>query len=178
MATIDESAPKTKTHGHGETPLTPEQMKAAIQRFIDEALNKGDLSVVDDSYSQDLIDNDGGHPHLGRGWEEGRNEIMMYRTGFPDIHQTIHDMIVEDDRVAHRWTTTGTHTGVFLGIKPTGKKVEIKGMTVSRFGPDGKIHEIWNFHDRLAFLEQLGTKGFIRAFWAKMRGRDKFVPAA
>ena len=28
------------------TPLTPEQMKAAVQRFIDEALNKGDLSVV------------------------------------------------------------------------------------------------------------------------------------
>ena len=91
------------------TPLTPEQMKAAVQRFIDEALNKGDLSVVEDTYSEDLIDHDKGHPHLGTGVQEGKNEIMMYRTAFPDIHQTIHEKIAEGNTVMHRWTTTGTH---------------------------------------------------------------------
>jgi len=154
MATQVESA---------STPLTPEQMKAAVQRFIDEALNKGDLSVVDDSYSPDLIDHDKGHPHLGTGIEEGRNEITMYRTGFPDIHQTIHELVCEGNVVAHRWTSVGTHLGPFLGIPPTKRRVTIDGVTFSRFGPDGKIIEIYNFHDKLDFMQQLGFKGW---FWA------------
>jgi len=99
------------------TPLTPEQMKAAVQRFIDEALNKGDLSVVEESYSEDLIDHDKGQPHLGTGVQEGKNEIIMYRTAFPDIHQTIHEKIAEGNTVMHRWTTTGTHLGPFLGSR-------------------------------------------------------------
>jgi steroid delta-isomerase-like uncharacterized protein len=148
------------------TTLSPEQMKAGVQRFIDEALNKGDLGVVEDSYSEDLIDHDHGHPHLGTGVQEGKNEINMYRTGFPDIHQTIHELICEGNTVVHRWTTHATHTGNFLGIPPTGKKVVIEGVTISRFGPDGKINEIYNFHDRLAFMEQLGLKAW---FWALVK---------
>lgn len=146
--------------------LSAEQMKAAVRRFIDEALNKGDLSVVDDSYSDDLIDHDRGHPHLGTGKEEGRNEVTMYRTGFPDIHQTINEMFCEGNAVVHRWTTVGTHTGKFLGIPPTGKRVTIEGITISKFGEDGLINEIWNFHDRLGFIKQLGWKGLM---WAAIK---------
>jgi steroid delta-isomerase-like uncharacterized protein len=153
------------------TPLTPEQMKAAVQRFIDEALNKGDLSVVEESYSEDLVDHDKGHPHLGTGVQEGKNEIIMYRTAFPDIHQTIHEKVCEGNTVMHRWTTTGTHLGPFLGIPPTKKKLSIDGMTVSRFGPDGKIIEIYNFHDRMAWMEQFGWKGW---FWAIIKRSWKY----
>ena len=153
----------TDTQAATTTPLTADQMKAAVQRFIDEALNKGDLSVVEDSYSEDLVDHDKGHPHLGTGIQEGKNEIIMYRTGFPDIHQTIHELVCEGNTVVHRWTTVGTHQGDFLGIPATGKKVTIEGVTFSRFGPDGKINEIYNFHDRISFMQQLGMKGW---FWA------------
>ena len=148
------------------TPLTPEQMKAAVQRFIDEALNKGDLSVVEESYSEDLIDHDKGHPHLGTGVQEGKNEIMMYRTAFPDIHQTIHEKIAEGNTVMHRWTTTGTHLGDFMKIPPTSKRLTTEGMTFSHFGPDGKFVETFNYYDRLSFMQQLGAKGL---FWAVVK---------
>jgi predicted ester cyclase len=71
----------------------------------------------------------------------------------------------------HRWTTTGTHLGPFLGIPPTKKKLSIDGMTVSRFGPDGKITEIYNFHDRMAWMEQFGLKGW---FWAIVKRSWKY----
>jgi steroid delta-isomerase-like uncharacterized protein len=145
------------------TPLSIQQMKDAVQRFIDEALNKGDLDVVDETYSPDLVDHDKGHPHLGTGVEEGRTEVMLYRNAFPDIHQEIHEKIAEGNTVVHRWTSTGTHLGNFLGIPPTKRKMKIEGVTISRFGPDGKIVEIYNFHDRMAWMQQLGAKAW---FWA------------
>ena len=154
---------ESETKGDTTTPLTPEQMKAAVQRFIDEALNKGDLSVVDETYSEELVDHDRGHPHLGTGVEEGRKEVMLFRNAFPDIHQHIHELVAEGNTVVHRWTSTGTHLGPFLGIPPTKRKLSIDGVTISKFGPEGKIVEIYNFHDRLAWMEQLGKKAW---FWA------------
>ena len=44
-------------------------------------------------------------------------------------------------------------------------------MTVSRFGPDGKITEIYNFHDRMAWMEQFGWKGW---FWAIIKRSWKY----
>lgn len=39
--------------------------------------------------------------------------------GFPDIQQTIEDVIAEGDRVMYRTILNRTHTGDFLGLPPT-----------------------------------------------------------
>jgi steroid delta-isomerase-like uncharacterized protein len=119
--------------------------------------------VIEDVYAEDWLDHDNGHPDYGRGPKAVRKEIEHYRSGFPDIHQEIHDLVGDGDVVVHRWTTTGTHLGEFLRIPATKRRMTTEGITLSRFGPEGKIVETFNVYDRTTFLQQLGAKGLL---WA------------
>ena len=77
-------------------------------------------------------------------------------TGFPDVKHTIEDVIVKDDRVVIRWTATGTQTGEFQGIAPTGKQATWTGVNIYRF-ECGKIAEQWSELDGIGRLQQLGV---------------------
>jgi len=41
--------------------------------------------------------------------------------------------VAEGDKVVDRWTATGTHTGDLMSIPPTGRRIEVSGITISRF---------------------------------------------
>ena len=51
--------------------------------------------------------------------------LEMLITGFPDVKHTIDDVITEDDLVVILWTATGTQTGEFQGIAPTGQQGDL-----------------------------------------------------
>ncbi len=55
-----------------------------------------------------------------------------------------------------RWSAIGTHQGQLMGIAPTGKRVTLTEMAISRI-VDGKIMETWNNFDALGQLQQLGV---------------------
>ncbi len=55
-----------------------------------------------------------------------------------------------------RWTATGTHTGDLMGMSPTGRRIEISGITINRFS-GGKIAEDWYQSDDLGMMQQLGV---------------------
>jgi predicted ester cyclase len=76
--------------------------------------------------------------------------------GFPNIERTIEDTIVQGDRVVFRHQYRGTHTGNFLGIPPTGKQVNIGGITILRLR-DRKIIEEWFELNHLELMKQLGV---------------------
>jgi predicted ester cyclase len=54
----------------------------------------------------------------------------------------VEQLLTVDDKVILRLRWTGTHTGPYLGVAPTGKRVEVRGMTTWRF-EDGKVVEDW-----------------------------------
>ena len=86
----------------------------------------------------------------------------MFVKGFPDIHATIEDIIAEGDKVWSRSTVTGTHTGEYRGLAPTGKKITFTGVDICRI-VDGKIVETESVNDFSDFYKQLGIieyKGF------------------
>jgi len=56
----------------------------------------------------------------------------MFVKGLPDTHATIEDIIAEGDNVWSRSTVTGTRTGEYLGLAPTGKKIKITGVDIRR----------------------------------------------
>ncbi len=62
----------------------------------------------------------------------------------------------DEDRVVVRWRFQGTHKGHFMGIPPTGKEVNVTGMTEFRLA-EGKIVEGWSQADALGLLVQLGV---------------------
>ncbi|MDZ7731436.1 MAG: ester cyclase [Natrialbaceae archaeon] len=82
--------------------------------------------------------------------------VAQTRAIFPDMAFTIEDMIAADDRVALRWTMTGTHEGPMEGIEPTGTHVEMHGIEINRF-ENGQLIETWTQSDELGLLEQLGA---------------------
>ena len=74
----------------------------------------------------------------------------------PDARITPNDLLVDGDRVAVRYTLTGTHEGELLGAPGTGRPLEVEGMTVLHFEGD-RVAERWNRLDDLSLLTQLGA---------------------
>jgi predicted ester cyclase len=58
-------------------------------------------------------------PEVPAGPEGVRRLVELYRAAFPDLHFEHEDVISLGERVAHRWTFTGTHGGEIMGIEPT-----------------------------------------------------------
>lgn len=131
--------------------LEPQQMPLAIVNWLfAEVLNKGNLSMADQLFSPEF--NCPGE----KGPEGYKALIIPLRDGFPDLHFTIQDTIVEGSRVVVRWTSKGTHRGVFAGTPPTGREVFNEGIAIYRV-EDGKIVETWAQFDRLGVLQQIGA---------------------
>jgi predicted ester cyclase len=82
--------------------------------------------------------------------------ISPLRQGFPDLRFIIQDMVAEGSRVVVRWTSQGTHRGMFAGTAPTGRQVSNEGIGIYRV-EDGKIVESWSQVDRLGVLQQIGA---------------------
>jgi steroid delta-isomerase-like uncharacterized protein len=75
--------------------------------------------------------------------------------GFPDIKNTIEDVVAEGDIVVYRSTLQGTNKGEFLGAPATGKSVKVDDFTQHRI-ENGKIVETWYQTNLLAVMQQLG----------------------
>ena len=73
---------------------------------------------------------------------------------FPDYAGTTDAVVAQDDLVAVRYTVSGTHSGEYRDVEPTGHTVEWTGMSMYRV-EDGEIAEIWLEEDRLGLLERL-----------------------
>ena len=127
-------------------------------RFTDQAWNGGDLSVVDEVFSTDYIGHDAPRPEPVHGPEGMKDFLRMYHTAFPDAHIALEDIIVAGDKVVTRWSATGTHDGVLMGIPPTGKSVVFTGIRIFRVADD-KIVEGWVNWDTFGLMRQLGAGG-------------------
>jgi steroid delta-isomerase-like uncharacterized protein len=89
------------------------------------------------------------------GIEGYKQHFVTLTTGFPDLRITIRDM-QEENRVVARFSVEATHTGDFLGIPPTGRRVLITGIEINRIS-NGQIVEGHANTDGLGLLKQLGA---------------------
>ena len=128
--------------------------KAIVERLV-ELWNTGDLSIADKLFATDFVNHDPGRPNV-TDLESYKGWVVENHTAFPDFHVEVHDMIAENNKVASRWTVSGTHKGEFLNIPPSGNKVTITGIEISRLA-NGKIVEVWWSYDRLGMMQQLGV---------------------
>ena len=92
-------------------------------------------------------------PVLDREWVK-RGFVALHEA-FPDIRMAEADSIREGNRTAFRWLMSGTHKGEFLGVAPTGERIEAMGMDIVRV-VEGKIVEHWGEFDVVGMLRQLG----------------------
>ena len=78
----------------------------------------------------------------------------MFRAAFPDLRFVLGETFASGDMVATQWTFTGTHRGDFLGVAPTGKRVTLEGLSMSRV-ENGQLKESWGSWDSGEFLRQV-----------------------
>jgi steroid delta-isomerase-like uncharacterized protein len=128
-----------------------------IRRFFSEAFNEGDLEAVDSFIHPEHENHDPTAPDVPAGSEGVRRLVEMYRSAFPDIRFEHEEIVSAGDRIAHRWTFTGTHRGEIMGIEPTGKAVTVRGIEINRIA-DGRIADSWAISDALGMLRQLGVE--------------------
>jgi steroid delta-isomerase-like uncharacterized protein len=114
--------------------------KAAARSYFEEVLNPGNMSAADAIFASEIQF----HYPLGElsSADTVKDYVAAVRTAFPDIHFTVADLVAEGNRVAVRWTLTGSQTGKFRGKAPTGQRVSVPGITVFHV-VNGKIHEMW-----------------------------------
>src|SRR5687768_9902355 len=66
------------------------------------------------------------------------NVYCAFFTSFPDVAIDDSELIVDDDRVVQTVTFSGTNTGGFMGMAPTGKRFTFSAVQICRFR-DGLI---------------------------------------
>ena len=135
--------------------MSTEENKNLANRVWQEVWHQGDLSRVDELFTQDFVRHDPGGRVL-HGTNQNRQFINSIRKAFPDVHYTVDDQIAEGDKVVVRYRFQGTHLGEFQGMPPTKKLVTYTGILIYRIS-DGKIAEQWTEFDLLGFLQQLGV---------------------
>ena len=105
-----------------------------------------------DLFSTDYIRHSGADSMDRQGFVIVMRELL---DAFPDLRIEILDAVEQDDRVAYRWESTGTHSDTYLGVLATNKPVVARGITISRF-VDGRVVEEWASWDKVSVLHSLG----------------------
>ena len=130
------------------------EAKNVARRYVEVVWNEGDIKEIDEV----LTDHQMYHDPTGDGEEplsEFKEFIQGYRQAFPDLQLDVDRYIAEGDFVAFWGRATGTHEGQFMGIEPTGNRIDIVGINVVRV-EDGKITERWANFDIFGLFQQLG----------------------
>jgi predicted ester cyclase len=83
--------------------------------------------------------------------------LRVFVEGFPDLHLEVLGSSADDGMVAQRVLFTGTHTGPFRGLPPTGCAVRFAGLEINRM-VDGRVAEHWFQLDAVTLFEQLGLR--------------------
>ena len=121
--------------------MSTEENKTIVRRFIEE-LDKGNLAVIDELLSPNFVDHnpDPGQHSAFELWKQVNEQATA---AFSNVHTTIHHLLAEGDKVVVHATSTGTHTGEFMGKPPTGKQLSQTTIRIYRIA-DGKIVENWD----------------------------------
>lgn len=130
-----------------------EENTAVARRWMD-VWNTKDVSVYADLVHPDTVHHFGVlQDTVGVAALQASTE--QFFTAFPDLTSTLDEPVVDGDFVAIRFTATGTQTGTFLGVAPTGKRVTWTGINIFRI-QCGKVRESWSEVASIDIWRQLG----------------------
>jgi predicted ester cyclase len=134
-----------------------EQNKAIVLRFNKEFIEQGNMQSFKELVADNVIN------HSAPAGTPAGPESMSYfileilRKGFPDLTVEIFDQIAEGDKVTTRKALHATHTGEFMGISATNKKVTINVIDIIKLR-DGKYVEHWGISNIPDIIKMLSEK--------------------
>lgn len=129
--------------------MSDEENRTVALEFISQVYNEGKLELIEKYASSDLL-NPGSTPGL-----EGMTQsVSSLRETFPRLECKVVETISQDDRVVLRLAGKGVQSGPFMGLSPTGKKINFWGVLILRFRA-GRIVEFWSLVDTAGILTQM-----------------------
>jgi steroid delta-isomerase-like uncharacterized protein len=134
-----------------------EEIKTKVIRANHAAWNEGELDALDEIYSPDLVRHEPPFPEKPD-LATYKQWIADSRVSYPDAKLNIDEMIIVGDKVASKWTFTGTHSGshTALPIPPSNKFVEMKGASFAHMKGDLMTEE-WIYGDYMGLFQQIGV---------------------
>ncbi len=135
--------------------MTPADNKRAIQRFVEETLNRKNPDAVEQLVVADFVEHVP-FPGQGPGRAGLKDAVRMLLTAFPDLTWTTEEQVAEGDKVVSRFRWAGTHRGAFLGIPPTHRRVAVWGIVIDVV-TEGQLAESRILMDTMGLLQQLGA---------------------
>jgi len=121
-----------------------------------ERISAGDIEGFGDLLAEAFVEHQGA-PELPPTKSGTLDFFRMLLTAFPDMQMVVDDLIAGGDKTVARVTATATHRGDFMGVPPTGTRVEINLIDIMRFDATGLVCEHWGVADMLGLMQQLGV---------------------
>lgn len=134
--------------------MSTEENKALVRKYY-ELVDKGDKEGIMRLFSDKMVWRFTGVPEpLNKEGVTGL--IQAFRTAFPDMKHILDQQVAEGDQVVTPLTFRGTQKGEMQGIPPSGKQVEIRGISIHRV-VGGKIVGAETVVDMMALMQQIGA---------------------
>jgi predicted ester cyclase len=138
------------------TEVDPAGSAAGVARRVFDAINRHDLTAI-----RACLHPDDYQTFLPAGTFDGADAVVDYFSSlfaaFPDFSITIERLVAEEDAAWVRWRAAGTFSGEpFLGIRATGRRVEVLGVDARIELQDRLIRFNTIFYDGAAFLRGVG----------------------
>ena len=109
-----------------------------------ELLFSGDFAHLTEVVDEDFVETCVGLTGWTRGLDiAAANFAAGIGAAFTDLRAEEYDHVEDGDMLAIRGRGEGTHTGRFLGLEPTGRRVSWEFADLYRLGADGRIN--WHF---------------------------------
>ena len=121
-----------------------------------ERISAGDLGAYAELVADDFVEHDY-VPGLPATKEGMLDYFRLILSAFPDLRMGVEDLIASEDKTVARVKVTATHRGDFMGVAPTGSRVEMQLIDIMRFDDAGRISDHWGVADMLSLMQQLGV---------------------
>jgi predicted ester cyclase len=131
-------------------------MRAAYER-----INAGDIAGFGDLLADNFVEHDFEPQRGGPGLPPTKDGTLSFfrvlLSAFPDMHMAVEDLLASDDKTVARVRATGTHQGEFMGVSPTGNRVDVELIDIMRFDDADLVCDHWGVADMLSLMQQIGA---------------------
>ena len=132
-----------------------ERNKAVVRELTEEIWNGRKLERIPDFYAADYVVDYRPYVPIRTGRDAIRETVERAFATFPDYHEEIRELIAEGEKVVVCLTISGTQTGQWGRLAPTGIRAEFNEVAILE-SRDGKIVHKRGYADNLTALQQLG----------------------
>ena len=134
--------------------MTHEEMREFFDNRV-EAWRRRDVEALMLAHTDDCVLES---PLAGKvtGRAAIENVYRAFVTSFPDVTIDAPELIVDGDRAVQAVTFSGTNTGGFMGLAPTGKRFSFAAVLICTMR-DGKIAHERRIYDFTGFLMEIGV---------------------